>query len=453
MPRPVDKDSKPGPTPEIDEVVVIATPALLTQTDNLLTIYSNSGHMVQYLPQGANTNSAITIPKSVNRSTIIVLADDGSVVDFQYLPATDLASAINNRVTGEKVAVTVTKGEYEVTGTIVELGYDAITIAKEGELIRINNYDRLTLTAGANYLRPRLQFSRGQSPVTVSYLLNSIAWTCSGTAIIDGQTMYLRLSGTIKNTTETDIVATVKLVAGDVQQQSQVVNENYPRAMLASAPPASRMKRDTVETALVEDYTSYEVGPQTIRGEAVVELGVWNIPVHKLYTHDTGSYDAVNYGYRFKAVDFVPACVVNVYTTGENRPIGSYMGSGRVDEAQQGDEVDLTLGGTTVVQCTSEVVVNDVEITDAQEATKYGLILRDRTWRLVTTQLTTTIRNVGDLPANLLIRHFIGDSKLVSIDCKEFKQRKNGYLEWLFQIPPGSKEEKFVCTVVTAQLM
>jgi hypothetical protein len=129
------------------------------------------------------------------------------------------------------------------------------------------------------------------------------------------------------------------------------------------------------------------------------------------------------------------------------------MGSGHIQESQKDDEVDLILGGSTIVQCLSELVVDDVEITDEKLAKKYELTLGPRQWRLLTTELTTTISNTGSDPANLILRHFINDSRLVSIDCKEFKQRKNGYLEWLFQVPPERKNEKFVCTIVTALMM
>jgi hypothetical protein len=402
--------------------------------------------MVQYHPNPGNT---ITVPKSAERSTIVVLADDGSVVDFEYRPGTDLAQSVNNRDSGDRVQVTVVAGKTKTTGTIVRMDADTVTLVSNGELILINGYDRLSLKAPNDYLRPRLLLANDSAPVTVSYLLSSIAWFCSGTAIISNTTMHLRLSGTINNNTETDIRATVKLVAGDVRQNRDS-SESYPRSALASAAP--QMRRETVATSLVEDYTSYDVGARTIHSEDVAELGVWDIPVHKIYVHETHSYDEVNYGYRFKATDFLPACNVNVYT-GKSGPIGSYMGSGHIQESQKDDEVDLILGGSTIVQCLSELVVDDVEITDEKLAKKYELTLGPRQWRLLTTELTTTISNTGSDPANLILRHFINDSRLVSIDCKEFKQRKNGYLEWLFQVPPERKNEKFVCTIVTALMM
>jgi hypothetical protein len=468
--------------------MALNTMPLITQTDarmadvstnqgssDKLTIYSRSGHIVQLVTRGTKM---ITLPKSVEIGSIVAIDSEGVVVPFSYVPETEFGISLTNRSTGDKVEAMVIKGGQSITGKILSLNSENVMIISGNQVANIREYDRVVVNVSDDTTRPRLILERDNKPVTISYLVSSIAWTCVGTALVDEDKnmMYLRLAGNIANNTETDIKANIFLVSGEVYQHRRN-QEPTPRAamMLQSAAPMSGKQ---VSTTMLEDYTKYSVGNRIIRTKDVAELGSWSVPITKIYVHETDENDRVRFGYRIIAQDFVPECSVNVYSIDANHSIDSYIGSNSIDESQKGDEIDIMLGESTMLQCNSLIVTYDTVVADIETAKTYDLPLEtfskdiedisksgdtvpkvsqkhdDRDWHIITEDLTVDIINHNVKPVAMILKHRVGDKLVVRTTCQNYNKRSSEFIEWYFQVPGKTtadpRKEQFACQIITA---
>ena len=431
-------------------------------SDNKLTIYSHSGHMIRRFSPGTKV---ITLPKAAEINSIVVIDVDGIVIPFSYIPESTMGIALTNRNTGEKIEASVVKGSKTVNGKILSLDSYNVTLTSGGQISTIRKYDMISANIPDDETRPRIILGRTNKPFTVSYLLSNVGWSCVGTALIDktNSIMYLRLAGNIVNNTENDIAADTILVSGEVYQgrgTQPVYAEAVQSRMLQSAPISSKQ----VSTSMLEDYTKYEVGPRIVHDKDIAELGTFNFPVIKIYVHRTDDSGIVKFGYRFIAPGFVPACSVNVYNMNQDKSIDSYLGSNDIEESQKNDEIDLMLGQSTLLQCESLVVISDVVVSDETTAKQYNLPLEtfsksykksdDREWHVVTEDLTVDITNHNTNTVSMILKHHIGNRLLIDTRCQQYKDRKNGFIEWYFQIAPISnnipRKDKFTCQIITA---
>lgn len=437
-----------------------------------LTIYSESGHVVEKYSQG---NNIIPISKSATLSSIIVVDDANTVIPFSYTPVTNIETSSIK----DGVIASVTKNDKVTTGSIMTWNGSTITLTTESNIVTIRNYDDVTISSTDNYTRPTLIIDPNRNRTfTVSYLLDNISWKCIGTALIDIEkhVMYLRLAGIITNNTGDNIRAVASLISGEVYQN----RNNYPtyltpRYSMAMATEAAPINNKRVGTNMLEDYVKFNIGERIIHtNEDVAELGTWNFSVIKLYTYKTQG-DVVNFGYRFTTPEYIPSCSINVYSMNSGNGVDSYLGSDTIDESQKSDEVDITLGETTLLQCESTVTVsNDSIIQNEDAARQYKIPLEfyrktiiqendqqvvkskyndDRRWHLITEDIKVEITNHNTKSSLLALKHYIGDKLLVGIKCQDYKRRRNGYLEWYFELPPRTTEprkEKFSCQVQTA---
>jgi hypothetical protein len=447
-----------------------------------LTIYSGSGHIVQKFPQGTKN---IILPKSVEIASIVAVDSDGIIIPFSYVPETNMGIALTNRSTGEKVEATVIKEGQTITGKILSLDLENVMLMTGSHITNIRKYDQIIVGITEDLTRPRLMLERDSKSLTLSYLLSSIAWTCVGTALIDNvkNIMYLRLAGNITNNTESDIRANTTLVSGEVYQYRSH-QEVFAEAKMYSAPRASSaalMTSRKVQTAILEDYIKYEVGDRLVRNQDIAELGTWSFPVIKLYINQTNDNDIFIFGYRFIAPGYIPSCSLNVYSIDSNKEIDAYLGSNEIKESQKSDEVDIILGESTLLQCKSLVVIsNDVIVNDEstmnkfklptnvfingqseqiygqqqQQIVKGGKYIDGRRWHVITEDLKVEIKNHNDRPVSLVLKHFVWNKHLVETRCQSYKDRKNGFIEWYFEVPPRTspepRKEKFACQIITA---
>jgi hypothetical protein len=423
-----------------------------------LTIYSQSGHLVQrFSPE----TTSITLPKSAEIESIVVIDIEGRIIPFSYLPPTSIGSSLTDRQTGEKVDVTVSKNNQNITGKIITIDSDNVTLLQSSQITTIREYDQIMVNlSGPNndITQPRLIVETTQ-PFTVSYLVSNIMWNCIGTILIDQKLnqMHLRLAGNINNTTESNISAVTTLVSGEVHQHRQ---HSEAKMFMARAPMP--MSSPPVNTNRLEDYTRYEIGDRLIRNTNIIELGTFNYPIHKIYVHQTNEKNRVQFGYHFTATEFIPSCSVNVYSM-KDGSIDSYLGSNQIPESQSNDEIDLLLGESTILQCKSLIVVSDVTVKDEATLNKLNQAMGDipyikddssKAWHIITEDLTVDITNRNPDSVILVIKHLIENKLIINIECQAFKQRKDGFIEWYFQIPPQSgdvtRKETFKCKIVTA---
>lgn len=446
---------------------------IVSPINSKLTIYSRSGHIVQQYPQGTKL---ITLPKSVEVSSIVAIDGEGKIIPFSYIPETNMGIALTDRSTGEKVQAVVIKENQNINGKVLSLDSDNVMLMTGNQITNIREYDRITVNINEDLTRPRLVLDQVATKITLSYLLSSLAWTCVGTGLIDdiNNIMYLRLAGNISNNTESDIQANTTLVSGEVYQyrnSQDVYAESdmmVPRATMMAVRAPAPMRSKQVQTAMLEDYVKYQVGNRLVRNRDIAELGTWSFPVIKLYVHQTNDNDKVQFGYRFTAPEYIPSCSLNVYSIDSQKNIDSYLGSNDIDESQKAEDIDIILGESTLLQCKSLVVVsNDIIVNDEATARKFNLPLEtfskgykrrdERDWHIITEDLKVDITNYNTGPSqgsSLVLKHYVGNKYLVETRCQAYKDRKNGFIEWYFQVPFGTssqpRKENFSCQIVTA---
>lgn len=429
-----------------------------------LTVYSQSGHIIQTYSVGTKT---VTLPKSAEVSSIVIIDNLGNIIPFTYIPETNTTIALTDRITGNKTEVTILKDNKSLSGKLLSFDAKNAVISVDDQIICINRYDYLTINNSGDYTRPRLVLDRDTQAFTISYLLSSIAWNCVGTALItnDKSFMYLRLVGNIVNNTESDIEASTTLVSGEVNQNRP--EDNFLMAVDARASSfQSYAKRSPapVKTSLLEDYIKYDIGLRNIHSKDIAELGTWKIPIMKIYSHNTESDNIVKFGYRFKTPKFIPTCSVNVYSMDEKQIINSYLGSDNISESQINKEVDIILGETTIMDCSTLIIISEIPVSNEEDAKKYNIPLdtfakkyrpNDRKeWRIITEDISVKINNRNTVNSLLILRHYVGTKLLTNISCKTYNKRENGFIEWYFQIPEGTMndphKEEFVCQITTA---
>lgn len=414
-------------------------------TGTKINVYQNLAHIVE---KYSHETKIIVLPNFVNLESIIVIGDSGRVIPFSYIPSIDLSNIVIDK------EVEVTKDGNTIIGKVISFDNNDITVMSKNKVIVIRQYDNLILNVDEDVAKPKLVLDNVTSRFTVSYLLNNIKWSCTGTILISTSknTLQLRLVANITNETEHDISGEVVIVSGKIYQKMKY-NDNVTgfSAKLAMSP-----QPQNIATSSLEDYVKYQIGNKLLRTNNMIELGAVEVPFNKVYIHQLGA-DVVKFGYRFDAVDYLPSCSVNVYTT-DNNSIDSYIGSAELEEKQKHDEIDVIIGETTKLQCVSTIIVTEDSIINTpEEASSYGVTFnkpRDgRGMHLVTEDINVEIMNRNVKKSFLIIKYYIGNKQLVDLRCNSFKHRKNGYLEWYFQIEGNSnKPEKkhFTCQILTA---
>lgn len=395
-----------------------------------LTIYSRSAHMVEYVQQGV---SSVLLPQSTEIASIVAIDADGGIVPFDYYPETSFYNLLSNRSTGDRARAVVKQGQNVVNGEILTLNDENVTLLSEDGLVRtFRKYDNISVRLRDNITRSRIRFAHNDKPITLSYLLSDIRWVCVGTALIHNNVIHLRLTGNIQNNTEKNYHAHVALISGTVNQNRYAQESSAPRMMMASASAPNH-----VSSGLVEDYTRYDVGEQLITEQSIVELGVWAFNAAKIYIHQTQERDIVRFGYRFDATEFIPQCSVNVYSVDDNNCVDSYLGTDEINETQKDDNVDLILGQSTRLQC--ETTIESSEQLNEENSQKI---------RVLTENITVSIKNYNSERVILILKHFVGDRRILKHSC-EYQKRSKGFLEWHFFVPAQSSNETFTCEIVT----
>lgn len=406
-------------------------------TKSKLTIYSESGHLIDKLFSiDSKIEISMILPKSVDPESIVVVNSKGTIIPFEYIPKKNIETFLEN--------VIVTKKSITFNGKIISLDANDVILSIENDnVIKIKDYDTIETESGDNFIYPHLIVNTDSSQITISYLFSDISWSCIGTALIDDtdNTMYLRLSGYIDNN-EFDITADVSLVTGEVNQNDNHLRKMVPMAMMKSSTTSKK------QTSL-EDYVKYDIGNRTIHNKSIVEIGVKNLDITKMYVHVTDS-DLVDFGYRFIASEFIPKCKMKVYSIDSNADIDSFLGSTTIKESQKGDTVDIIIGRSTILQCKDKAVtVLDHEMTDDEIKTHS---LDNQKWHMITENIEVEIINHSDKPATLILKHFIGEKKILEVSCEKYN-RKREFIEWILQISPMTNNEPyremFNCKIVT----
>jgi hypothetical protein len=339
--------------------------------------------------------------------------------------------------------ITVCKRDHLITGDLVALDDDNVTLIADQKLIVIREYDRIRMEQPVPATSAYISLPPPLNPWQLSFLLPKITWKCVGTALIDlnNETLLLRLTGQISNLTDQTFEGIVTLVSGS--QNSPI--ESGPRLMRAMAVP------DPNEAEPLADYVRYDIGAQRVGSNTHAELGLISMPVSKIYFHDTETRDRVTFGYRCAPQRYLPQAVISIYSMGGDGGIDAYLGATAIPESRFRTDLDLMVGRTTTLQCTSLIQRAESLVTNPLD---YGVKSSDQKWHLVTQTVQTQVRNFNRGATLLQLAHRIDQERIINITGSPFINRSPTHLEWIFQIPPAATEgepyvTKFEVTIVT----
>jgi len=421
------------------------------KSTNTLTIYESSSHIIQkfgYISSqthgtrsgrdsitDANRSESVTrrvlipLPHSVKSSSLVILDTTGRVIPFKYHPQLTTPSNI----------VTVIKGSNTTTGDLIELSDHSVTILSDQRLTVIKDYDLIRTSMLTPCPTPYLSIELPRTPFTLSYLLDNITWKCIGTAIINHGYMTFRLAGQISNHTNRTFEGVTVLVSGHLN----TTEEHHPKLMRAAAPLSS----SSVGSDMVEDFTRYDVGERIIHTKDIVELGIMEIGIQRLYVYITSS-DIVSVGYRCDPQRYLPACDINMYTADADGLIDAFIGTTKIEESRYHNSLDLIFGQSKMIECQTIIEQSD---TDQFDIASYNLSkLSGQKWHLITEDVTVTVRNFNVDTSILLIKHPISTNKIINIDGPPVMNQSPQYLEWIFQVPPSADSPiQFKCVITS----
>lgn len=385
----------------------------------------------------------IPLPQTVIPSSILLLDEAGQILPFTY----------HSPPTTPTHTITVCKNDHLITGELVTLDDDNVTLIADQKLTVIREYDRIRMEQPVASKSAHISLVPPTHPFSLSFLLSELQWKCVGTALIDthNDNILLRLTGQILNSTQQILEGVVVLVSGQLQTgKLPLVNRSEAKMMRAAmAAPIE------IEPVAVSDYVRYDVGECQLGSEALAELGLLSLPVTKIYFHGTESGNRVRFGYRCAPQRYLPAASLDIYSIDAQGGIDSYLGSSSIPESRFRSDLDLILGGTTTLQCTTLLERSDSLM---KNPSTYNLIDGpDQKWHRVTTTVRTEVLNFNQNIVLLSIQHQINQDRILKVIGPDYATRTPTHLEWIFQIPPGdAKNEaepyrtRFEVEIVTA---
>ncbi len=310
----------------------------------------------------------------------------------------------------------------------------------------------------------------------------------------DGRVIaQVAVSGTLENTGVPLSVGALTLVAGALNKDAggggtaaraiayEAAESTQTRAAGAARKVVARSSGQSSQlpgNSEMEDYTGYPLGSGLVLDNTSVQLDTFRVPAQKVYVARTEGGDRqATFGYLFVTPNYVPAATAQVYWRNSDRAASASAssssslipsGSTRLEEHHPNDEVEVLLGKTSRVQLDIVVERQDVyapkkvivEIDDGQtqpyprgqeddddlsnqsNRANDGELLRqldDRREDVVdytVTDIVAKITNRSASQAPLILKHRLGEDKLIGITCQSFR-RRNGFLEFLIALPPG----------------
>lgn len=415
---------------------------MMSAMSSKISIYSKSCQVVQQY-QNVDKNNYITLPISTDMDSLMIVNNSGQIVPFFYVPPTTINRALVDMITGEKNIASVKKKDTVITGNILSLDTDNVTIhSNNGGVYLIKDYDMINV--------PNIDFNKEHklyvqdNNFTLSYIMNKVSWKCIATGVINGTNLYLRLAAKIYNNTEQNILADTVLVCGNIYSD----NENENERIVASMAKMAVREDDSATKSMLEDYTKYNLGNLNIYEQNVIELGSYTIETMKIYIHNTGNPKQVRYGYRFTATDFIPNCKINIYSSDDIHNIGEFIGSSNITEKQSGESVDVIIGESTMIRCKSHVIVDDVDNPKQYKLSEH------KTWKVVREQINFKLSNSYDFDVPIILEHYVGRNKVVEMGCPELTPiRDDNLVKWHYHVPALSKDNIISCSIVTASIV
>lgn len=183
--------------------------------------------------------------------------------------------------------------------------------------------------------------------IVVSYLMDRITWEASMAMHVLEDEVSIEVSARISNESGERTVDVTLLSRNEDQKEKmmhqQVSSQKYSQKMVASS------VREEVKSS--SDVTTFELGELVLKKYCNIPLSTQTVAYEKIYKHILGNNNT-SLSYRLETSNYLPAgeCMIfdEIYLTKVN-----------MKERQEGEEVDILLGGTSKIRCTSYVGISE----------------------------------------------------------------------------------------------
>jgi hypothetical protein len=379
-------------------------------SDRLL-IYSQQAYRSQVWSP-ASEGLVIDLPSTTDLTTLFIVGTD----DYQLHVPPPLYP--------EHGVVEVQKRDRVYHGHLIEKTETYVVVATPTGVITVNHYDTVETQSDRIILSPRVAIPPTESPSVISYLIGQCSWHPYYHLIIThSHISELKLIADIQNQTTHPLNAMqTRLIATRINLPTPA-----PRNLImpqAAAVVASSASTDSTPSSDLRDIIHYDIGPRILGPRTQIPLASWHdLDAIKLYWNVLGNSD-VSYGYRFNSPTVLPAGSARIYLNPSGPSLDSilFIGATSIDESQEGDSIDLSLGVSTVIKVDSHV-----ETMNITPKLQPGTI--------EDVKITSTITNRSNTTVRLILKYWIGHGQIRMISCHRHHFTK-GFLEFILSLKP-----------------
>jgi len=283
-----------------------------------------------------------------------------------------------------------------------------------------------------------------RTSITLSYLTNSVSWSCNSSAYIrDGAILFLinaviqKLSEIFGEPFTADVTVVTKLVSEtsthtpSPRMMMTQVASRAPMSYTESAPVIDEEHHDDVW-----DYRSYPLGKMSIDNYMSVPMLSIDCPATKMYIHRIPS-DDTTLGYELSPNEHIPSHKASLHEDSSHR----YLTNVFVKEVQAGGTAIIFLGGTSIVYCRSTASVIEVKDDSYTDDPKHSQFITTRE------TLNVSIYNSSNRDELVQLRYVVDDAEVTESSNDQF-ERKANELRFRYNIAPGNHSVEIVLVVV-----
>lgn len=267
--------------------------------------------------------------------------------------------------------------------------------------------------------------NKENNKIKCSYLITNLYWKCIGKFIINKENniMKLYIDGLITNNETKTLNGSIYLISEkNNKEKSKYSNVSGARmsARMSHNDSMESMKSINIEEEGVEDYEKYDIGKKKLEGNSMnlFPIKQEEYPYLKKYIINTTS-NYVEYGYQINVLSYLPSCILNIYSEDQ------YIGSNKFIEGRKNDERIIIIGESSKIKCENSIKYYDEE---------YPIKIDKNTIKVYHKEIIEcNILNRDDNPANIIIKHVLGNKNREKISIKPYNI-KEGIAEWRYEV-------------------
>lgn len=190
--------------------------------------------------------------------------------------------------------------------------------------------------------------SHEHEEVVVSYLMHGIVWKAALGMYVSGDKVSIEVSARISNDFG-ERTADVTLLARNEARKEKIMYQKV-SSQKYSQKYSQNITSSVRENELTQsDVTTFELGELVLKKYSNIPLSSQTVAYEKIYKH-TLNKNNTSLSYRLKTSNYIPKGECMIFDE-------IYISSVDMKERQAGEEIDVLLGGTSKVRCTSSVGV------------------------------------------------------------------------------------------------